>query len=450
MAANYTGFAGLRATDDWVTDQRPKSWREMLLRLYPNGEMPLTAISSKLSQEKVDDPQFYWWTKKFPDQAGAITGVYTDELSTAYSSGTPNGGEGISAGGYVWIKMGADSASHLRIGHQLILRVSDAPYADVSVKVVAVTINGSNSFAKCFLLEDDDNDYDIRGGSSKNLSGADRFIVVGNINEEGAAMPAAISYNPVKYTNYTQIFRTPLSITRTARMTKLRTGNAYQEAKRECLELHGIEMERAWIFGVPSEGTGTGGKPERTTQGIIDFVRRNVPANHNVYTMNANFSGKGWTESGGGELWLDTYLETLFRFGGSERLAICGSTVLMAIKRLVTAGAHMNITPKTTSFGLKIIEWVTPWGSVDIKMHPLMSQEPTLRKTMILLDPKNIRYRYITDTEFHGEGGKTTAEGTNYGRYDATNEEYLTEAGLELHHPDTFMVLVGFGDNNVG
>jgi hypothetical protein len=72
------GFAGMRGTGDWVTDQRPKSWREMLLRLYPNGEMPLTAISSKLKQEKVDDPEFNWWTKKFPDQAGSITGVYLD------------------------------------------------------------------------------------------------------------------------------------------------------------------------------------------------------------------------------------------------------------------------------------------------------------------------------------------------------------------------------------
>jgi hypothetical protein len=363
-----SAFAGMRGTGDWVTDQRPKSWREMLLRLYPNGEMPLTAISSKLKQEKVDDPEFYWWTKKFPDQAGSITGVYLDSsLSSSYVSSYPTGGAGAVAGTTIYLKMAAATIAEVRVGHQLIVRDVSAPYVDVNVKVTARTVNGANSYLTCTMLEDDDNDYDIRAASSYNLGTADRFIVVGNINEEGAAMPAALAYDPTKYYNYTQIFRTPLSITRTARLTKLRTGPAYQEAKRECLELHGVEMEKAWLFGIPTENTGTSGKPERTTQGIIDFVRQNVVANYNSYTINTTYSGKGWTESGGGETWLDSYLETLFRFGSAEKLAICGSTVLLAMKRLALAGAHMDITPKTTSYGLKIIEWTTPWGTINLK-----------------------------------------------------------------------------------
>jgi len=443
-----SAFAGMRGTGDWVTDQRPKNWREMLLRLYPNGEMPLTAITSKLKSEKTDDPEFNWWTKKFPDQAGAITGVYLDTaLSVAYTSTYATGTVGANAGATVYVKMAAATIAEVRIGHQLVLRDASAPYVDVNVKVTAKTVNGANSYLTCVLLEDDDNDFDIRAASSYNIGTADRFIIVGNINEEGAAMPGSITYDPTKYYNYTQIFRTPLSITRTARMTRLRTGPAYQEAKRECLELHGIEMEKAFIFGIPTENTGTGGKPERTTQGIIDFVRKNVVANHNSYSMNTAYTGKGWTESGGGEAWLDSYLETLFRFGSSEKIAICGSTVLLAMKRLALAGAHMDITPKTTSYGLKIVEWVTPWGTINMKLHPLMSQESSFRKMMILFEPKNIVYRYITDTTFYGEGGKTAAEGTNYGRYDATNEEFLTEAGLELRHPDTFMILDGFGDD---
>jgi hypothetical protein len=51
-------FLGMRGNGDWVADQRPKSWREMILKLYPNGQAPLTAILSKMSSEAVDDPEF--------------------------------------------------------------------------------------------------------------------------------------------------------------------------------------------------------------------------------------------------------------------------------------------------------------------------------------------------------------------------------------------------------
>lgn len=50
-------FMGMRGTGDWVTDQRPKSWRETILYLYPNGTAPLTAIMSKMGSERVEDPQ---------------------------------------------------------------------------------------------------------------------------------------------------------------------------------------------------------------------------------------------------------------------------------------------------------------------------------------------------------------------------------------------------------
>lgn len=52
-----SGFLGMRGTGDWVTDQRPKNWRETILFLYPNGTAPLTAIMSKMKSEKTDDPQ---------------------------------------------------------------------------------------------------------------------------------------------------------------------------------------------------------------------------------------------------------------------------------------------------------------------------------------------------------------------------------------------------------
>ena len=430
-------FLGMRGNGDWATDQRPKNWREMILRLYPNGDVPLTAILSKMKSEKVDDPEFNWWTKGLASQRAAITGIYTDAaLSTAYTSG------GV-AGDTLYVKMALASCKEFRPGHQVLLRDASDYTVDVNAKVTARNLNGASSYIAVKLLEADDN------SASHDLSDADTCIIIGNINPEGGTMPTAIAYDPTKYSNYTQIFRTPLSITRTARRTRLRTGDQYREAKREALELHGIEMEKAWIFGIPTEGTGDNGKPERTTGGIMYWLRTYAPTNVDDFTLNSSYSGKAWLDDGGGSDWLKAYLELLFRYGSGEKLALCGSGALLGINNLVEASTHFTMTSTTKAYGIQVNEWITPFGSIYLKTHPLFSNEDTLRNSILLLEPKNLIYRYIDDTSFYGEGeAKQAAPGTNGGRVDGTEEEYLTEAGLEFHHPSTMMFLNGVGSNN--
>jgi hypothetical protein len=437
-------FMGMRGNGDWATDERPKSWRETILYLYPNGMAPLTAMMSKMGEEKVTDPEFNWWTQKLPTQSGAITGIFTDVLSTPYVSGG-------AAAATLYVQMALATIEEFRVGHQILLRCSTDTTLDVVAKVTARTDNGASSYLTIKLLEADDNST-----QSKTLANADRILVIGNINEEGATMPNAISYMPTKYSNYTQIFRTPLSITRTARETRLRTGDQYKRMKKEALEMHGIEMEKSLIFSIPTEGTGDGGKPERTTAGLLYFLRTHVPTNVSDFRINSTYSGKAWADADAGEAWFDTMYEQLFRYGRPERLAFCGSGALLGINQLVRANSHFELTTKTVSYGIKVTEWVTPFGTIYLKTHPLMSQESSTRYGMLLMDAENLKYRYITDTTFYGmsqtgaqaPGGVATAGATYGARKDGTDEEYLTEMGLELHHPDTFMYLDGVGCAN--
>lgn len=428
---------GMRGNGDWVTDQRPKSFRELMLFLYPNGQLPLTAMMSKMKSEGVTDPEYNWWTKNLPTQRATITGVYTDAaLSASYTSG------GV-AGSVIYLKMSEDDSKHFRAGHQVLLRDASDFTVDVNAKVTAVTSNGVNSYITVKLLEADDN-----SSYSHDLSDCDTCLIIGNINAEGATMPSAIAYDPVKMYNYTQIFRTPLSITRTARKTKLRTGDQYKEAKREALELHGIEMEKAFLFGIKTEGTGDNGKPERTTEGLITNIRVNNSGNVSDFSLDADYDGKAWLDDGGGEDWLDEMLMNVFLYGRESKMAYCGNGALLGINKLAKAGAHLQITPTTIGYGIKVSEWITPYGTIYLKTHPLFNYETTLRYSMLIFEPENLAYRYIDDTTFYGEGGKTAAEGTNGGRKDGTDEEYLTEAGLEYHHPYTAAFLNGVGQDN--
>lgn len=430
-------FLGMRGNGDWVEDQRPKSWREQILYLYPNGKAPLTAILSKMSSEQVDDPQFHWWTETFQNQGGDIDGVYSDAGLGSTTSSDP------SAGSVVYVKVSAAVAGHIRAGHQVVLRDEDDYTKDVTGKVTQVMTNGADSYVAVKYINsvssvDPNSDYD-------------RILVIGSINPEGGVMPDAVAYDPVKWYNYTQIFRTPLSITRTARKTKLRTGDQYQKAKSQALEIHSVELEKAFLFGYPSESTGANGKPERTTMGLMHAIRGipngtfgGYPSTYTAYNgvvshFPTAYSGSTWLDKG--EEWIDTQLEVIFRYGDPEKLCLCGNQALMGIQRLVKTYGNFEFQPSTEAYGLRVLKWVTAFGVINLMTHPLFNMESSLRDHAIIFEPKNLNYRYIDDTTFYGEGEK---QNTGRGRIDGTDEEYLTEAGLEYHHPIGWGMLTGF------
>lgn len=426
---------GMRGTGDWVTDQRPKNWRETILYLYPNGSAPLTAILSKLKEERVDDPEFNWWTKVLQTQRASITGDYTNAALDA-----DYGGSG-SAGDTLYMKMAAADVVHFRTGHIVVLRDASDYLVDTNAKVTAVVTNGDNSYIACKLLEADSNAGD------HDLQDCDTALIIGNANPEGGSRPDAIAYDPVKWTSYTQIFRTPLSITRTARLTRLRTGDAYKEAKRECLELHSIEMEKAFLWGFATENVGANGKPERTCMGLVRAIQYGSDGTSNTgvaddYTLNTDYSGQTWLQ--GGEEWLDEQLEEVFRYGKRTKLAFAGSGALLGIQRLAKTNGQIMLQGRTISYGIEVTEWRTVFGTINILSHPLFSFEATNRNSMVIFEPEGLRYRYISDTFFRKAPPDTEAQVS----IDGTDEEYVTEAGLEYHHPIGWGYLNGFNTDN--
>jgi len=431
---NPEPFFGLRATDDFtVTGQRPQNWREAILYLYPNGDAPLTALMAKMANERTDDPHFHWFTKGLPKQAGDLNDIFSDEALT-----TPVAvpvGVGIDV--YAGLADGVNK-DQFRVGHTVMSRKKDDQGFDIIGIVTAVGTSSGGDYVRFRPIETDND-----GSGNSLLAAGNYLLIVGNANAEGGPIPDAISYDPEEHENYTQIFRTPLEITRTARLTRLRTGDAYKEAKREALELQSIELEKSLLWGVRYMDTGANGKPRRFTQGLIPSIKQES-GNVTNYAQDPDFSGMDWLT--GGEAWLDKWLEVLFRYGSDTRMCYVGSGALLEINKLIKHGGLFEFTPKTYSYGIKAFEWVTPFGTIVMKRHPLFSYEETNRYSMVLFDPTDLKGRYITDTTFFGESKKVDS---SHERYDGTKEEYLTEIGMEYHFPIKCGYFYGIGDTNV-
>jgi len=435
------GFLGMVKVSDWPDGARPKSWREMILWLYPNGRAALTALLALAKKEKVVDYEYSWFTQTFPEQRGTFTAgeMYIEPiLSTAVS-----GGE--SSGETVYVKTTEAVASEFRFGHQVLLRNASDLTADCIGKCIAVVKNGASSYVAVRLLEDDDN------GTTGTLLTADTIKVIGNINPQGGVTPSAISYQPTKYYNKTQIYRTPLEIARTLMRIKSRTGNTYKNLKKLALELHSVEMEWGFISGILSENTGDNGQPETTSEGLLTFLRNNLSTHVRDYKTLSDYSAATWLE-GGDDFMLDS-TELLTRFtdqsGPNNYVGLAGSGFLKQLERLAKQNGQIMLKPASTlGFGIKIRDWVTSFATIPIITHPLFSQETTMRNTMLILKPSNIVYNYIDDTKFYGQSGKPYGYTSSGKRIDGLNEEFLTECGLEYHHPQTAMFLYGAGETN--
>jgi len=424
-------FLGMRGTGDWGTNDRPQNWRQGILYEYPNGKAPLTAIQSMLSSEPTDDPKFHWFTKALPTQAGAITDIYTDvALATAYSSG------GV-AGDLLYVKMAEALSEEIREGHEVLLRYASDPDVDCVGVVEASVQNGASSYVVVKLLEDDDN------SASYDLSDADRILVLSSGQGEGAAIPDAIAYDPTEYDNYTQIHETSLEITRTARKTKLRTKEQYKESKREALELHSIEMEKQKFFGIYAMVTADNGKPKRFSRGIVPAIKEYAASNSINFPTLTAYSGKTWLQYG--EDAIDTYLEQVFRHGNQEKVGFCGSGALLGIQKLVKSLGFYNFDVKTVSYGIQVVEWVTPFGVLYLKSHPLFNYETTNRNSVVIVDARNLKERPLDNTFFkkdmsYRKGGRASIDGLK--------ESYLTETGDEHHMLDGMMYWTGVGQDN--
>jgi len=424
-------FLGMRGSGSWSDDERPRSWRETILYLEPNGDVPLTAIMSKARSKKVDDPEHNYWTQSLQARRGTVTGVYTDVgLSSAYVSG------GV-VGQTIYCKMAEADAFHFVAGKQVLLRLSTDYRLDVVAKVVGVGRNGASSYIAAKLLEPDDN------GVGKTLANADVAMVAGDMHPEGSTPPVPLMYDPVKVTQYTQIFQNSLAQTRTGMETHLRTPDQIQRARKQCLLYHGIDMEMAMLWSVPREWIGENGQKERSMRGLVSFVKEYAAANVTDYTLAAGYAGQSWIAAG--EEWLDTTLEQIFRYGKTEKLALCGSGALLGINRLAKSSGQFTFTSKTTSYGIKVREWETPFGTLYLKRHPLFSYEATNRNSMLIVEPDQFVYNYITDTVYHPDDSLKKGGQENI---DGIFEYYLTECDITVDYPMTMGYLNGVGLDN--
>lgn len=356
---------GLRGTGDWGTDERPKNFREGILRFRPAGDSPIFALTAKAGKKSTNDPEFSWWNEGSTIvrlQANGSVGAAVELITVDSSDPT------VSTLGAV-----QGEATHLKPGDILQIEKTDqASYDNELIEVTAV-LSATQFTAK----------RGVAGTSAATISDDAYMTLIGSAYAEGTAGPRAVSRNPLKYSNYTQIFKDAYEITGTADETETRTNNGWSADKQRKSFDHAAKIEWSLLYGRKHETTDSNGKPKRYMQGLRSFI---PASNTTVFSAAVTASS------------LMNAIEPAYRFStgaGDTRIGFGGAAALIELSKVFAGAVQFQVKDTIKMYGLDFQEFITPVGRLLMRRHPMLSIHDRYKKSMFVVDFDAIKYVYM-------------------------------------------------------
>jgi len=400
-------IAGMRGTDNWGTDERPRNFRESILWRDPNGSAPLTAFMSKMRSEVVDDSKYSWWEETLQVVRLTINGA---QASGDTAIEVDDGALGLVAGDIMLV----EKTTTTTYDHEL-LRVSANPTVDTA-----------------FVAE-----RGARSTTAAAISDNDLLTKIGNVNEEGADKRKATTRNPVKYENFLQIFKTSYNISKSAAATKARTGDPLKNDRKRKMFDHAVDQELAWLFGIGDEDTGASGDPMTSTHGLLKFLSDMRAEDTTLYGHCISIL----TAATFGEDELLDAMHPVFDWNaggaGNQRLVLAGNGAVNYINKAIkdSASTQINYTGTIKSYGMQLRQVSFPQGDFFFKTHPLLNTHPRYKNGMFVINPAGLKHRYLTgrDTKFEDNIQTPGA--------DRIEGQWIGEEGVEYHHLPTMQYI---------
>ena len=393
---------GIFNTAALTTDLAKKSFAGMITRLMPNGAAPLFGMTAMLQSETAVATEHGFFTKTMLlPQVTTYASTHTSADTVINVLSTAN----ILPGMILRIN---NTASYENIIVNSVISATQIAVTRAVGTVVAATIPVSTD---CYQ--------------------------VGNAFEESSLRPNSLTINPVRITNYTQIFRNTWAISDTIRQTMMIAGDTnIAESRTDCAAFHAADIEKALFFGQKSQGT-RNGQPFRTMDGLVNTVGTagNYPPMYagvtNVYTAGSTTTYPQ----------LEGFLDPLFNQTtdpkvGNERILFVGGAakkVITGITRLAT-GSFYEIMDGQTSWGLQYSTLKTSRGAFQMIEHPLLNSNSSWAKMAIGVDMSTFRVAYLGDRKTQNKEFNNSSDAADNG-IDAVGGTLTTEMTCVVKNP---------------
>lgn len=246
------------------------------------------------------------------------------------------------------------------------------------------------------------------------MTTAHKLLNLGNMNMQGAGAPSEKSNNPTMNYNYTQIFRTPFSVTNTLEAIKLYGDQTELERlhMKKGIE-HAVSIEQTMWFGKRNYDV-SGSQPIGSMGGVAQFL-----------DGTANMFTKALTSAVEDDIiaWCGEW----FRYGSDTKVMITGDVFINWIHKLSMSKMNLIQKDNDKKYGLNVNTLVTPHGELKLVKHPLFTNGIAGRS--YVLDMEMIDY-----CPLNGRDTKLK-ENIQNNDEDGRRDEYLTEATMQLKNP---------------
>ncbi len=258
--------------------------------------------------------------------------------------------------------------------------------------------------------------------SAVSAAAAADIVIIGSAFAEGSSSTALSSLGTKvsSVSNYLQIFRKSVEITKTMANTELYGGadRPYQR-KKKGIELM-RDLERAFLFGQPLEDTNsrdsTLAHARRTTGGIDYFI-----------STNATDAGGALTESE-----FEAFLRLVFRYGSNTRYLFCAPLILSVIS--LWAQGKLQMFPKDKTYGIAISQYLSPHGTVNLVKELMLENAGGVSSTSFYggyafaVELEDVVYRYLQNRDVQFETD------IQHPADDFYKDQYICEVGMEFHN----------------
>lgn len=383
--ANFTGMFN---TDQFATSIVKPSFATMITRLMPNGQAPLFGLTSMLRTETAVQREHGFFSKSmlFPSfTLAASVGDATTNVFTVVTTANllPN------------MIMQATSTRENVIIDQVL-----SPTTVQVIRGVGTVAAGA-------------------------VNNSVQWVQVGNAFEEGSGRPQALNIQPVRITNYTQIFRNTWAVTESARATQVIAGETnIAESRQDCAAFHAADIEKALFFGQKSLGT-RNGQPFRTMDGLVSIVG-NLTYYPDTYSA-ANVTTAGSTTT---YTQLEAALDPLFNQTtdpkvANERLLFCGGVAKKVLTQIGRLNSTYYMVDGATNYGLQFQTFKISRGAFKLIEHPLFNTNTTWQKMAIAVDLSTFNVAYLGDRKTRQDSFGAGNNGDN--GYDAQGGTLTSE-----------------------
>lgn len=341
LFSSHMGIVGERNTDFAAT----------ILRINPTGDTPLLGITAGMPKENTADVSFTW-------------------LEDIHQAGR----QACVSGGTTTVVVVADASFYPPNTVLLNEQTGEHIFVVSAVGNSMTVVRG------------------LGGTAIVSITGAHFLQKIGNAFEEASTRPTSLTQQGAPRSNYVQIFRNGWAISGTAKAVKFMTGSKLAMNKENCAMYHAEDIERSFLYGRKSVTT-LNNRQFRMTDGLLTQIEQN---GGDVRT--ANTGGAGNISRGAFEDWMRSIFSYNVKGQPNERLAFCGNLALSVINRMSWLDGKYEFRAEETKIGIRVTEFITPFGTLKLMNHAMMTESPLWSREVYAIHPGAIKKRVLRET----------------------------------------------------